>query len=172
VDVGMVGNGAIAGLVANTAPSGIVEFWAAPIVGAVAGVLVVVCVLAIDRVLDDPVGALSAHGAAGIWGTLACGLFASPRLVDSPDVPGVAGLVYTGSFEQLGVQAAGVLIAFVAVFALSYVTFAAIKSVFGLRLTEEEEREGLDITEHGMYGYPEQYVESGELDEELRAFLP
>ena len=75
VDVGMVGNGVIAALVAITAPSGFVEFWAAPIIGVVAGVLVVLSVLAIDRVLDDPVGALSAHGVAGIWGTLACGLF-------------------------------------------------------------------------------------------------
>jgi ammonium transporter, Amt family len=158
VDVGMVGNGAIAGLVAITAPSGFVEFWAAPIIGGVAGVLVVVCVLAIDRYLDDPVGALSAHGMAGIWGTLSCGLFASPRL--TADAPGVAGLVYSGSFAQLEVQALGVAVAFAAVFSLSYLTFAAIKALFGLRLTEDEEREGLDITEHGMYGYPEQYVES------------
>src|SRR6266545_1720520 len=74
-DVGMAGNGAIAGLVAITAPSGYVEFWAAPIIGAVAGVIVDFGVLAIDRVLDDPVGALSAHGLAGVWGTLSCGLF-------------------------------------------------------------------------------------------------
>src|SRR5688572_7426095 len=80
LDVGMAGNGAIAGLVGITAPSGYVEFWAAPIIGLVAGVLVVYAVLAIERKLDDPVGALSAHGLAGIWGTLAVGLFASPRL--------------------------------------------------------------------------------------------
>ena len=66
----MIGNGAIAALVAITAPSGYVEFWAAPIIGAIAGILVVACVIAIDKVLDDPVGALSAHGVAGIWGTL------------------------------------------------------------------------------------------------------
>ena len=60
-------------------PSGYVEFWAAPIIGAVAGVIVVVGVLAIDKVLDDPVGALSAHGLAGIWGTLSCGIFTAPR---------------------------------------------------------------------------------------------
>ncbi len=172
IDVGMIGNGAIAGLVAITAPSGFVEFWAAPIIGGVAGVIVVVSVLAVDRVLDDPVGALSAHGVAGIWGTLACGLFASPRIVDAPGVPGVPGLVYTGSFEQLEVQALGVLVAFVTVFSLSYATFAVIKAVFGLRLTAEEEQEGLDLTEHGMYGYPEQYVDSSTLDDELRAFLP
>jgi Amt family ammonium transporter len=158
VDVGMVGNGAIAALVAITAPSGFVEFWAAPIIGGVAGVLVVVSVLAIDRVLDDPVGALSAHGVAGIWGTLACGLFASPRLIDAAGLPGRPGLVYSGSFDQLGVQAIGVSVAFVLVFASSYVTFATIKALFGLRVTADEERDGLDIVEHGMYGYPEQYL--------------
>ncbi len=70
LDVGMIGNGAIAALVAITAPSGFVEFWAAPIIGLVAGLLVVVSVLVIDRHLDDPIGALSAHGVAGVWGTL------------------------------------------------------------------------------------------------------
>jgi Amt family ammonium transporter len=164
LDVGMIGNGAIAALVAITAPSGFVEFWAAPIVGFVAGLIVVVSVLLIDRRLDDPVGALSAHGVAGIWGTLSCGLFSSPRLVGGDDVVGDPGLFYTGSFTQLGVQALGVAVAFVVVFTLSYITFAAIKAVFGLRVTTEEEEAGLDIVEHGMYGYPEQYVDSFDLE--------
>ena len=77
----MAGNGAIAGLVGITAPSGFVEYWAAPIIGLIAGVIVVFAVLAIDKKVDDPVGALSAHGVAGVWGTLACGLFSSPRLI-------------------------------------------------------------------------------------------
>jgi Amt family ammonium transporter len=164
LDVGMIGNGAIAALVAITAPSGFVEFWAAPIIGFVAGLIVVVSVLLIDRRLDDPVGALSAHGVAGVWGTLSCGLFSSPRLVGGPDVVGDPGLFYTGSFAQLGVQALGVTIAFLVVFTLSYVTFAAIKALFGLRVTAEEEAAGLDIVEHGMYGYPEQYVDSYDLE--------
>jgi ammonium transporter, Amt family len=164
LDVGMIGNGAIAALVAITAPSGFVEFWAAPIIGFVAGLIVVVSVLVIDRHLDDPVGALSAHGVAGVWGTLSCGLFSSPRLVGGADVVGDPGLFYSGSFEQLGVQALGVTIAFVVVFALSYMTFAAIKAVFGLRVTPEEEEAGLDIVEHGMYGYPEQYFDSYDLE--------
>ncbi len=121
--------------------------------------------LAIDRVLDDPVGVLSAHGVAGIWGTLSCGLFASPRIVDEPGVPGNPGLVYNGSLAQLGVQAVGVVTAFVVVFTISYVTFAAIKATVGLRVTVEEEHEGLDIVEHGMYGYPEQFMAGGELGE-------
>ncbi len=162
LDVGMAGNGAIAALVAITAPSGYVEFWAAPVIGLVAGVLVVACVLAIDKVLDDPVGALSAHGVAGVWGTLACGIFASPRLAEYNGV-GQAGLVYNGSFEQLGVQAVGVLAAFVLVFSLSYATFFAIKAVFGLRVDEDSEEAGLDIAEHGMYGYPEQFIPAPEL---------
>ncbi len=163
VDIGMVGNGAVAALVAITAPCGFVELWAAPIIGVIAGVLVVFSVLAIDKVLDDPVGALSAHGVAGVWGTLSCGLFASPRIVDQPGVVGKAGLVYSGSFEQLGVQAIGVLATFVFVFVLSYVVFALIKATVGLRVTDEEEQEGLDIVEHGMYGYPEQFMATVEL---------
>ena len=119
LDVGMIGNGAIAALVAITAPSGYVEFWAAPIIGIVAGVLVVVAVISIDKVLDDPVGALSAHGLAGIWGTLACGLFTSTRLAEYNGI-GDPGLFYNGSFTQLGVQLVGVCAAFAAVFTLSF----------------------------------------------------
>jgi Amt family ammonium transporter len=156
-DIGMTGNGAIAALVAITAPSGYVEFWAAPIIGFVAGVLVVGCVIAIDRVLDDPVGATSAHGIAGVWGTLACGLFTSPRLAELNGI-GVPGLVYTGSFHQLGAQALGVAAAFASVFTISFVVFFAIKATYGLRVEPEEERYGLDIVEHGMWGYPEQFM--------------
>jgi Amt family ammonium transporter len=161
LDVGMSGNGAIAGLVAITAPSGYVEFWAAPIIGAVAGVVVVLGVLAIEKWLDDPVGALSAHGLAGIWGTLACGLFTSDRLAEYNGI-GKAGLFYSGSFEQLGVQAVGIGAAFAAVFILSIITFGAIKATIGLRVSEAEELAGLDIATHGMYGYPEQFIDAAE----------
>jgi Amt family ammonium transporter len=157
VDIGMAGNGAIAGLVAITAPSGYVEFWAAPVIGAVAGVIVVLGVLAIEKVLDDPVGALSAHGLAGIWGTLSCGIFTSPRYAELNAV-GDPGLWYSGSFHQLGVQALGIAVAFASVFAVSYATFWAIKKTIGLRVTAEQEEAGLDIVEHGMYGYPEQFI--------------
>jgi Amt family ammonium transporter len=156
-DIGMTGNGAIAALVAITAPSGYVEFWAAPIIGFLAGIIVVVSVILIDRKLDDPVGALSAHGVAGIWGTLSAGLFASPRLADLNGI-GHAGLVYNGSFHQLGAQALGVVAAFAAVFTISYVVFFVIKATYGLRVRPEEERYGLDIVEHGMWGYPEQFM--------------
>jgi Amt family ammonium transporter len=162
IDIGMAGNGAIGGLVAITAPSGYVEVWAAPIIGAVAGVVVVMGVLAIDKKIDDPVGALSAHGLAGIWGTLACGLFTSPRLAEKNAV-GEAGLVYTGSFEQLFGQLMGVVSAFAFVFAMSFATFWLIKKTYGLRVSAEEEEAGLDISEHGMYGYPEQFIPAPEL---------
>jgi ammonium transporter, Amt family len=162
VDVGMAGNGAIAGLVAITAPSGYVEFWAAPIIGAVGGVVVVYGVLLIDKKLDDPVGALSAHGLAGIWGTLACGIFTSPRLAEFNGI-GDPGLIYSGSLTQLGVQAVGVAAAFAMVFTLSYITFAAIKATIGIRVSAEEEEAGLDIAAHGMYGYPEQFIPQSEM---------
>jgi Amt family ammonium transporter len=157
VDIGMAANGAIAGLVGITAPSGYVEFWAAPIIGAIAGVIVVVGVLAIEKLLDDPVGALSAHGLAGIWGTLACGIFTAPRFAELNGV-GEAGLWYSGSFEQLGAQALGVVVAFACVFSVSFATFYAIKKTIGLRVSPEQEEAGLDIVEHGMYGYPEHFI--------------
>jgi ammonium transporter, Amt family len=170
LDVGMAGNGAIAGLVGITAPAGFVEYWAAPIIGFVAGVLVVYGVLAIEKRLDDPVGALSAHGLAGIWGTLAVGIFGSERLVLSDD--GAAPGVWYGIFGdaslgatlgQLGVQAAAVGLTFVVVFTLSYATFAAIRATIGLRVSEAEEDAGLDISSHGMYGYPEQFIPQSEI---------
>jgi Amt family ammonium transporter len=162
IDVGMAGNGAIAGLVAITAPSGYVEFWAAPIIGAIAGVVVVYGVLIIEKHLDDPVGALSAHGLAGIWGTLSVGLFASPRLILDGAAPGVYYGVTDGdlgaSLGQLGVQAVGVTATFIFVFVASYAIFAVIKATIGLRVTDDEELAGLDISEHGMYGYPEAFI--------------
>jgi ammonium transporter, Amt family len=159
IDIGMAGNGAIAALVAITAPSGYVEAWAAPIIGAVAGVIVVYGVYAIDKWVDDPVGALSAHGLAGIWGTISCGIFTAPRLAQynafgDPE----GGLWYSGHFDQLIAQVVGFAMAFAFVFVMSYTTFWLIKKTIGLRVTEEEEDAGLDISEHGMYGYPEQFI--------------
>ncbi len=186
LDIGMVGNGAIAALVAITAPSGYVEAWAAPFIGAVAGVLVVLAIPAIDKLIDDPVGALSAHGLAGIWGTLSCGIFTAPRLaeynafgVTNDDGAFIGGFLYASgllgkglndvggsfnleAFEQLGAQALGVTVAFAFVFAASFATFYVIKKVYGLRVTDDEEEAGLDIAEHGMYGYPEQFIPQGE----------
>jgi ammonium transporter, Amt family len=162
LDVGMAGNGAIAGLVGITAPAGYVEFGPAILIGLVAGVIVVVGLLAIEKILDDPVGVLSAHGLAGIWGTLACGLFTSNRLAEANGV-GQPGLFAGGGVEQLGVQAAAVALTFGTVFILSFATFWVIRATLGLRVPAEEEDAGLDIAEHGMYGYPEQFIPEAEL---------
>lgn len=163
VDVGMAGNGAIAGLVAITAPSGFVEYWAAPIIGLIAGVIVVFAVLAIDKKVDDPVGALSAHGLAGIWGTLAVGVFASPRLISEGAGSGIWYGIFgdeslSSAFGQLGVQSLAVLFTFAVVFVISIATFFGIKKTIGLRVPAEEEDAGLDISSHGMYGYPEAFI--------------
>src|SRR4051794_23339552 len=153
VDIGMAGNGAIGALVAITAPSGYVEAWAAIPIGFIAGVIVPLGVYAIDKKLDDPVGALTAHGLCGVWGTLSCGIFTSTRLAEFNAV-GKPGLLYSGSFHQLGSQVLGIVVVFAFVFATSYSVFWAIKKTYGLRVTADEEDAGLDISEHGMYGYP------------------
>ncbi len=176
LDVGMAGNGAIAGLVGITAPSGFVEYWAAPIIGFVAGLIVVYAVLAIDKRLDDPVGALSAHGLAGIWGTLSVGVFGSARLISEGAAPGIWYSVFgdepfSASLGQLGVQGLAVLFTFVVVFAISIVSFAVIKRTIGLRVDEGEEEAGLDISSHGMYGYPEQFIPQPEYSTGLPATL-
>ena len=157
-DVTLTAGAAIAGLVAITAPSAFVEPWAAVLIGAVAGVIYVLAVIALDRLrIDDPVGAIPAHGIAGAFGTLATGLLASPRLVEAAGV-GKAGFFYTGNPDQLAVQATGVVAVFGFVFLASLGLFAAIKATVGLRVSEEEEIHGLDIHEHGMWGYPEQFI--------------
>jgi Amt family ammonium transporter len=162
IDIGMAGNGAIGALVAITAPSGYVAPWAGVVIGFVAGVIVPLGVYAIDRRLDDPVGALTAHGLCGVWGTLSCGIFTLPSLA-AYNAVGDPGLIYTGSFGQLGVQALGVVTVFAFVFAASFGTFWLIKKTYGLRVSLEEEQAGLDISEHGMYGYPEQFIPAPEL---------
>lgn len=162
IDIGMAGNGAIGALVAITAGSGYVSTWGGVVIGLIAGIIVPVGVYAIDRKVDDPVGALTAHGLCGIWGTLACGLFTVPS-VAAFNAVGDGGLFYTGSFVQLGRQALGVVVVFAFVFVVSYVAFGIIKATYGLRVSEEEEDAGLDISEHGMYGYPEQFIPAPEL---------
>jgi Amt family ammonium transporter len=162
IDIGMAGNGAIGALVAVTAPSGYVAPWAGVVVGLVAGIIVPLGVYAIDRKIDDPVGALTAHGLCGIWGTLSCGLFTLPALATYNAV-GKPGLVYNGSFHQLGAQALGIVTVFAFVFAASWSAFWLIKKTYGMRVSEDEEDAGLDISEHGMYGYPEQFIPAPEL---------
>ena len=162
IDIGMAGNGMIGALVAITAGSGYVLPWAGVVIGLIAGIIIPFGVYAIDKRLDDPVGALTAHGLCGVWGTLACGLFTAPELA-AYNAFGKAGLVYSGSFHQLLVQAEGVVIVFTGVLLSSLLVFWVIKKTYGLRVSAEEEDAGLDISEHGMYGYPEQFIPGAEL---------
>ncbi|MBM7607235.1 Amt family ammonium transporter [Lysinibacillus composti] len=156
-DVPTTLNGALAGLVAITASCGFVAPWAAVVIGLVGGIMVVFSMKLFDKAkLDDPIAALSVHGTVGVWGTLSNGLFALPAL--STDIEwGQAGLFYGGGFEQLGVQALGVVASGAYAFVVAFIILKIMDKVMGgLRVTEEEEIMGLDISEHGSYGYPEQ----------------
>lgn len=148
-DVSMCLNASLAGLVAITAPCDVTDAFGAIVIGAVAGLLVCFGVWLLDYKLhvDDPVGAVAVHMMNGIWGTIATGLFATDT---APGNDSVVGLFYGGGFKQLGIQ----LLGFAAVAAWATVTmivvFTLIKLIFGLRVSEEEEIEGLDIKEHGL----------------------
>lgn len=156
-------NGALAGLVAITASCGFVEPWAAVVIGIIGGLIVVVAMKMFDRAkIDDPIFALSVHGVVGIWGTISTGFFAIPAL--SSEVGwGLPGLFYGGGFTQLGVQIMGVVTAGIYAFVVSFAILYVMKKVMGgLRVTEEEEIIGLDLSEHGSYGYPENMPSSSE----------
>jgi ammonium transporter, Amt family len=159
-DASMTGNGLLAGLVAITAPSGFVNPVAAVIIGLFGGFLVCVSVEFIDRVLkiDDPVGAISVHGANGIWGVISVGLFADGRSNYGGSwngVPGsVTGLFY-GDAGQLVAQLIGVTTLIGFVFTVSFVFNLLVDAVVGQRVSAKAELEGLDIPEMGQVGYPE-----------------
>jgi ammonium transporter, Amt family len=157
-DISMMLNGVIAALVAITAASGFVAPWAAVVIGFVAAAIAVVGVLFVERIrIDDPIGAVAVHGLAGVWGTLATGIFAVPALAETL-ATGTGGLVYTGSFHQLGVQALGLLAVGTFTFSASFAALWALKAAFGIRAEPEVETAGLDVSEHGMWGYPEFYI--------------
>jgi Amt family ammonium transporter len=142
-DVAMAGNGVLAGLVGITAGCGALSNWGAIIAGTVAGVLVVGSVLFFDKIkIDDPVGAISVHGVCGAWGTLAVGLLAQE-----------GGLFYGDGADQLITQVVGIVAVFAFVVITAGALFMAIKFTIGLRVTPEEEIEGLDVLEHGAPGY-------------------
>lgn len=155
-DIPTILNGALAGLVAITASCAFVDVWASVVIGLIAGVLVFYSARFFEkRKVDDPIYALSVHGAAGVWGTLSTGFFATPELASV----GKAGLFYGGGFDQLGVQLMGVVSCGLFAFAVSYaILFVMKKAMGGIRVTEEEELMGLDMSEHGNYGYPEQMI--------------
>ena len=151
-DASMTLNGALAGLVAITAPCDIVTPVGALIIGAVAGVLVVLSVLAIDRIgVDDPVGAISVHLVNGVWGTLACGLFGAEGVLKIAEAN--TCLFYGGGFHTTGVQLLGIAAYGGWAFVLGMITFLTLKKTVGLRVSAEEELKGLDITEHGNDAY-------------------
>jgi Amt family ammonium transporter len=157
-DLSMTLNGVIAALVAITAASGFVAPWAAIVIGLVAGAIAVLGVLAVERArIDDPIGAVAVHGMAGVWGTLATGIFAVPALAENL-ATGTGGLVYTGSFDQLGTQALGLLAVGAFTFSASFGALWLMKVTFGIRVAPEVETAGLDVSEHGMWGYPEFYI--------------
>ncbi len=140
-EASMTLNGALAGLVGITAGCANVSAASSVIIGLIAGLVVVLSVVFIDKVLkiDDPVGAISVHGVCGAWGTLAAGLF------------NIGGT----SLNIIGVQLLGIAAAFVWAFAGSFTVFKLINATIGLRASEEEEMEGLDIGEHGNEAYPD-----------------
>ncbi|MCG6894144.1 MAG: ammonium transporter [Desulfobacteraceae bacterium] len=139
-EVGMSLNGALAGLVAITAGCANVTPTSAIIIGAVAGVLVVFSVMFFDRIrVDDPVGAVSVHGVCGAWGTLAAGIF---------NIGGTSTAI-------IGVQLLGIAACFIWVFPVALIMFKLIDKTIGLRVSPEEEMEGLDFSEHGGNAYPD-----------------
>jgi ammonium transporter, Amt family len=141
-------NGALAGLVAITAGCDVMTPKLAVVTGGVAGVLVVFAVLMFDKLkIDDPVGAVSVHGVCGAWGTIAVGLF-----------PALGFKLYAGAEASLTTQLTGVGMAFLWAFPVSFAIFYALKMTIGLRVSEQEEMEGLDIHEHGMLAYPPGFV--------------
>lgn len=148
-------NGGLAGLVAITAPCAFVSMGSAFLIGVVAGILVVFSVFFFDRIrIDDPVGALSVHLANGVWGTLALGLFANPAVCPAAAVA-KPGLFMGGGVAQLLPQAIGVVGVGAFVFVGGVVGWSIIRAIVGMRVSPQEEREGLDMGEHGNVAYPD-----------------
>lgn len=150
-DVSMTLNGCLAGLVGITAPCACVDAWGAIIVGIVSGILIILFVPFFDKIhIDDPVGAVSVHGVCGIWGGLAVGLFANPEIIAANEVATGSGLFYGGGVSQLGIQCLGIISILAWTAVCSFVMFAIIKHTIGIRVSADDELEGLDISEHGL----------------------
>lgn len=148
-DLSMAMNGALAGLVAITAPCAYVDPWAAIVIGALGGIIVIFGVVLLDKLkIDDPVGAVPVHGFNGIWGTISIGIFGKQSL-------GLAneGLVYGGGIFQLGIQVLGVITVILFILVSMGIVFKIIGVTIGLRVNREEELRGLDIGEHVMESY-------------------
>ncbi len=158
-DPTMVANGMLAGLVAITAPSGFVGATAGFIIGAVAGVLVCISVQVMDKwLVDDPVGAISVHGTCGLWGVLSVGIFADGSSNYSGSWNGVAGSVrgiLYGDPGQLVAQIIGCLTLITWACGFSYLFFRLLDSIIPMRVSPEDEIEGLDVSETGVLAYPD-----------------
>jgi ammonium transporter, Amt family len=167
-DASMSGNGLLAGLVAITAPCGFVNPVSSVIIGLIAGVLVCLSVEFVERKLkvDDPVGAISVHGANGLWGVIATGLFADGRSNYGGSWNGVSGSVtglFYGDPGQLVAQLMGVAVLLGFVFTSVFVINLLIDAVVGQRVSAKAELEGLDLPEMGALGYPEFEIKSSTL---------
>ncbi|MBQ7558386.1 MAG: ammonium transporter [Lachnospiraceae bacterium] len=151
-DVSMCLNASLAGLVAITAPCDVTDCAGAAVIGAVSGLLVVFGVWFNDNVthVDDPVGAVAVHMLNGIWGTLAVGLFATDTAPGFASAGITEGLFYGGGIGQLIKQLGGMAVTILWTVVTIYIAFSVIKATVGLRVTEEEEIEGLDVKEHGL----------------------
>lgn len=151
-DLSMTLNGCLAGLVAITAPCAFVSVPSSLIIGLIAGVLVVLSVLFFDRIkVDDPVGAVSVHLVCGVFGTLAVGLFAQDLM---PNTTG-NGLFFGGGGKLLLAQLVGIVATGIFTFGISLLAWGIMKATIGIRVTEDEEMEGLDVSEHGLTAYPD-----------------
>jgi len=157
-DLSMTLNGCLAGLVAITAPCAWVSMAGSFFIGLIAGTLVVLSVVGFDKLkIDDPVGALSVHLVNGLFGTLCVGLFASGSapLMATPGTGAPAlGLFYGGGLTQVLIQLKGMAATGAYVFVVSLVAWLVLKFTVGIRVSPEEELEGLDVGEHGMEAYP------------------
>lgn len=156
-DLSMVINGLLGGLVSSTASCAYVSLISANIIGFLAGCLVVVSILIMDRVfhIDDPVGAISVHGIGGIWGAIALGLFSSQVQYTYPNISyPKPGLFFGGSSEQLILQLVGVGYVVLWAFIVSIIVWLILKHTMGIRVSQKAEVDGLDIAEHGMESYP------------------
>ncbi|WDT77354.1 MAG: ammonium transporter [Candidatus Manganitrophus sp.] len=152
-DLGMSINGLLAGLVAVTAPCAYISVGSSAIIGAIAGALVVFAVIMFDKLkIDDPVGATAVHLCCGVFGTLAVGLFAEDAIM--PNTTG-NGLLFGGGAKLLISQLIGIAAVGAFTFVISYIIWVAIKATMGVRVSETEEMEGLDIGEHGNSAYPD-----------------
>jgi Amt family ammonium transporter len=152
-DLGMTLNGCLAGLVAITAPCAFVSIGSSLIIGFIAGVLVVLSVIVFDKLkIDDPVGALSVHLVNGIFGTLCVGLFAQDKITG---ISTGNGLFYGGGWSLFLTQLTGVISVGIYTFVISLLIWYLLKVTMGIRVSLQEEIEGLDIGEHGNKAYPE-----------------